>query len=127
MRQRIAFIPVAALGLLALACSDSSSPSTAGTPPSLQTAFSSLPLRFSLVPSSFSADEGSDTALWRPGARGDGPGLDRQGRGGRGGRGGPGFDMGLGNGGIPGNGGMMCGGLGGPFGGAGFDLGFGRG
>ena len=129
MNQRIALCTVAALGLVALACSDSLSPSSSGgvTPPSLSTAFNTLPLRFSLVPSSFSADAGSDTTLWRPG-NGEAPGFDRDGRG-RGGPfgGGPGFDNGLGNGGMPGEGGMMCGGLGGPFGGDGFDLGFGRG
>jgi len=136
MKKRIALVPVVALGLVVLACSDSSSPSSPSTggvtPPSLSTAFNTLPLRFSLVPSSFSADAGSDTTLWRPGGEHDstGPAMDRDGREGRDGRGGmfgQGFDNGLGNGGIPGEGGMMCGGLGGPFGGAGFDLGFGRG
>src|SRR5690242_11992182 len=124
MKQRIVLLPVVALGLVALACSDSSSPSApAGgtTPPSLSTAFNSLPLRFGLVPSSFSASSGSDTMEWRPGSERDamGPAMDRDGRGDRGGMfgHGPGFDDGIGNGGIPGEGGMMCGGLGGPFGG----------
>jgi hypothetical protein len=131
MKHKLALISVATLGMFAAACSDSSAPSSsAGTPASLATAFSSLPLRFSLVSSSFADSGTNDTTLWRPGDRGDDRFEGPRGPGGRGPRGderGRGFDMGRGNGGMPGEGGMMGGGPRGPFGGLGFDLGFGRG
>src|SRR3954469_16193404 len=96
----------AGLALLAAACQDTGSPATTSGS-DVSSAFSTLPLGFSNVESTFGDSTGTD---WTPGT-GDGDG------GGRGHHGGRGGDGDLGGGG----GGLMCGGLGG------FDLGLGFG
>src|SRR4051812_17210174 len=105
MKRTTPALYAAGLALLAAACQDSGSPATTSGS-SVSGAFSTLPLGFSNVESTFDDSSGTD---WTPGT-GDGDGA---GRGHHGGRGGDGE--------LGGDGGLMCGGLGG------FDLGLGFG
>ncbi len=105
MKRTTPALYAAGLALVAAACQDSGSPATTSGA-DVSSAFSTLPLGFSSVQSTFGDTSGTD---WTPGM-GDGEG----GRGHHGERGG---DGNLGDGG----GGLMCGGLGG------FDLGLGFG
>src|SRR4051794_17545457 len=104
MKRTTPALYAAGLALLATACQDTGSPATTSGS-DVSSAFSTLPLGFSNVESTFGDSSGTD---WTPGT-GDGDG------GGRGHHGGRGGDGELGGGG----GGVMCGGLGG------FDLGLG--
>jgi len=105
MKRTTPALYAAGLALLAAACQDTGSPATTSGS-DVSSAFSSLPLGFSNVESTFGDSTGTD---WTPGTGEVGGG----GRGHHGGRGGDG-DLGAG-------GGLMCGGLGG------FDLGLGFG
>ncbi len=112
MKRTISLAAVLALGLVA--CMDFGAPSGS----SLSSAFSSLPLGFQFVPSTFAGGSAADSNGWAPG---DGQGFGRFGEGE--GHGGPGMP---GRGG-PGDGSMMCGGMGGAFHGDGKGFGFGPG
>jgi len=105
MKLTTSALYAAGLALTAAACQDSGSPATTSGG-DISSAFSTLPVGFSSVQSTFGDSTGTD---WTPGAGDDG--------GGRGHHGGRGGDGDLGGGG----GGLMCGGLGG------FDLGLGFG
>ena len=105
MKRTTPALYAAGLALITAACQDSGSPATTSGS-DVSSAFSTLPLGFSSVQSTFGDSAGTD---WTPGM-GDGDGGGRGHHGGRGGGG----DFG-------GGGGLMCGGLGG------FDLGLGFG
>jgi hypothetical protein len=108
------FISLVAGSLLVIAigCTNVTAPSSSS---SLSSAFSSLPVGFSFVPSTFAGGSAADSDGWTPP---DGSGFGQMGRGGE-------HDGGFGHG--FGDGSMMCGGLGGAFGGGAFGFGFGFG
>jgi len=120
--QRLISLFIAGALVAILACSTTTSPSSSST--ALSSAFTSLPIGFQFVPSTFTGGAAADSDGWEPPP----PGGGQNGLGGRGP--GPGDDDGPGSPdhgfGLDG-GGMMCGGLGGAFGGEGLGLGFGRG
>jgi hypothetical protein len=92
-----------------ISCADSIAPSSSTT---LAGAFTSLPLGFQFVPSTFAGGSAADSDGWAPR---DGRTFGGIGEGEHDGRGGPG------------DGSMMCGGVGGAFHGDGIGLGFGHG
>lgn len=111
MRRAISLV-AAALALALVGCAESAAP----TADALSSAFTSLPLGFQFVPSTFAGGSAADSDGWTPPDNG---GFGRMGKGGHGNfenedRSGPG-------------GGMMCGGLGGAFHGDGLGFGFGHG
>jgi len=108
MRRAISLV-AAGLVLTLIGCAESTAP---GSSSALSSAFTSLPLGFQFVPSTFAGGAAADSDGWTPGGdRGFGPlGRDEHG--------GPG---------AGGDGSMMCGGLGGAFHGDGLGLGMGHG
>jgi hypothetical protein len=98
-----------ALGATLISCGNYVAP---GSSSPLSSAFTSLPLGFQFVPSTFAGGSAADSDGWAPP---DGHTFGAIGEGGHGGRGGPG------------DGSMMCGGVGGAFHGDGLGLGFGHG
>ena len=120
--QRLAPFCVAGMLIAFAACNTTTSP--ASTASSLSSAFTSLPIGFEFVPSTFTGGAAADSEGWEPPP----PPGGQMGLGGRGaesedddGPGNPDRGFGLDGG------GMMCGGLGGAFGGEGLGIGFGRG
>ena len=107
MRRAISLV-AAGLVLTLMGCAESAAP---GASSALSSAFTSLPLGFQYVPSTFAGGAAADSDGWTPDTHGFGP-MGGDEHGGRG---------------AAGDGSMMCGGLGGAFHGDGLGLGLGHG
>lgn len=106
--SRAISLVAAALALTLVGCAESAAPSA---PSALTSAFTSVPLGFQFVPSTFAGGSAADSDGWAPRDEHDIAGIAEDEHEDRGGPGG----------------GMMCGGLGGAFHGDGLGLGFGHG